>query len=125
MELKNAEILRIGELKTFSSDFTCVDFHIKTDEQYPQILSLQANKDKAENLIKYNKVGDKVDVSINLRGREWTNPQGEVKVFNTLEAWKVFKAETNANSAPVDAPPFEQVAPVDLNSEEDQDPLPF
>ena len=45
------------------------------------------------NLIKYNKPGDKVDISINLRGREWTNPQGEVKVFNTIEAWKVFKSE--------------------------------
>jgi hypothetical protein len=28
-------------------------------------------------------------VSINLRGREWTNPQDEVKVFNTLQCWKV------------------------------------
>ena len=28
-----------------------------------------------------------------MRGREWTNPQGEVKVFNTIEAWKVFKSE--------------------------------
>jgi hypothetical protein len=28
-------------------------------------------------------------LSINLRGREWTNPHGEVKVFNTLQCWKV------------------------------------
>ena len=30
-----------------------------------------------------------VEVFFNLRGREWTNPQGEVKVFNTLDAWKI------------------------------------
>ena len=36
----------------------------------------------------YN-VGDQVEVFFNLRGREWTNPQNEVKVFNTLDAWKI------------------------------------
>jgi len=93
MELKNVTIKSIDQLKTFDSGFSCVDFVVTTDEEYPQTLKLQANKEKAVNLIKYNKPGDKVDVSINLRGREWTNPQGEVKVFNTIEAWKVFKSE--------------------------------
>jgi hypothetical protein len=74
MELKNVTIKSIDQLKTFDSGFTCVDFVVTTDEQYPQTLKLQANKEKAENLIKYNKPGDKVDISINLRGREWTNP---------------------------------------------------
>ena len=33
MELKNVEILRIGELKTFTnSDFKCVEFIVKTDD---------------------------------------------------------------------------------------------
>ena len=119
MELKNVEIIRIGELKTFnSSDFTCVEFDVKTEEQYPQTLRLQSNKDKADAIIKYNKVGDKVDCSINLRGREWVNPQGETKVFNTIECWKCFKAEQdptaiNAAVASVDAK-FEPAG--DLNS---------
>ena len=34
-------------------------------------------------------VGEFVDVSFNLRGREWTSPQGEVKYFNTVEAWRI------------------------------------
>ena len=93
MEIKNVEILRIDELKTFDSGFKLVEWVVKTSEQYPQVLKLQSIKEKAEDFIKYNKVGDKVDVSINLRGREWTNPDGEVNVFNTLEAWKVFKAK--------------------------------
>ena len=93
MEIKNVEILRIDELKTFDSGFKLVEWVVKTDEQYPQVLKLQSIKEKAEDFIKYNKVGDKVDVSINLKGREWTNKVGEVKVFNTLEAWKVFKAK--------------------------------
>ena len=35
-------------------------------------------------------VGDEIDASINIRGREWTNPKdGVVKYFNTIEIWKV------------------------------------
>jgi hypothetical protein len=122
MELKNVEIIRINELKTFqNSDFKCVEWHVKTEEQYPQTLNLQSNNDKAENLIKYNKVGDKVDVSINLRGREWVNPQGETKVFNTIEAWKVFKSDS-AKETPQPPTNFE---PVGNLKEEEQDDLPF
>jgi hypothetical protein len=97
MELKNVKIKSIGEVKTFGdAGFKVVKFVVETtDEQYPQVLELQCTQDKADNLLKYNKVGEVVDCSINLRGREWTNPQGEVKVFNTIEAWKVFKSEAN------------------------------
>ena len=122
MELKNARIKSIGKLKTFDkSDFSCVEWVVTTDEEYPQTLALQSNKDKAENLIKFNKVGDVVDVSVNLRGREWTNPQGEVKVFNTIEAWKVFKAETLESAAALIDSVFK---PEDLE-EEDNNDLPF
>lgn len=124
MELKNVEILRIGELKTFDSGFSCVDFVVKTDEQYPQTLQLQANKEKAENLLKYNKKGDKVDVSINLRGREWTNKNGEVLVFNTLEAWKIFKADSSEKANEVANAPFKTVKEEDLTKVDDDD-LPF
>jgi translation initiation factor IF-3 len=93
MELKNAEIIKIGELRTLKNDFKIIEFVVKTDEaDYPQLLSLQSKGDKAENVLKYNKVGQRVDVSVNLRGREWINPEGVVKYFNTIEAWKVMKA---------------------------------
>ena len=128
MELKNVEIISIGELKTFDSGFCLVTFVVKTDEQYPQFLELQANKEKAENLIKFNKVGHKVDVSLNLRGRQWTNPEGVVKTFNTLEAWKVFKVDLSDDNMKkaVDVidgafPPLEE--PVKVQEEDDD--LPF
>jgi hypothetical protein len=34
-------------------------------------------------------VGSEVIAHINLRGREWKNPEGEVKYFNTIECWKL------------------------------------
>jgi hypothetical protein len=33
--------------------------------------------------------GQEVEVSFNLRGREWRSPSGDVKYFNTLNAFKV------------------------------------
>ena len=59
-----------------------------TTTQYPQDILLQLTQDKCS-LLDMFKVGQQVDVSYNLRGREWTNPQGEVKYFNTIEAWRI------------------------------------
>lgn len=102
MELKNVEIIEIGQIKTFSNDFKVVEFVVKTNEEYPQFLQLQCTKDKAENLLKFNKVGEFVDVSLNLKGRAWTNPQGDVKYFNTIEAWKVFKSDIQKAAQNID-----------------------
>ncbi|GIT73591.1 MAG: hypothetical protein Ct9H300mP28_34050 [Pseudomonadota bacterium] len=33
--------------------------------------------------------GQEVEVHFELRGREWTSPQGQVKYFNSLQAWKL------------------------------------
>jgi hypothetical protein len=41
-----------------------------------------------------------VQVSINVRGRKWTDKDGNDRFFNTLEAWKI----TNESSAPVPVP---------------------
>ena len=121
-EIKNALIKSIGEVQEFGANgFKVVKFIIVDDEnsEYPQTLELQCTQEKAENLIKYNKVDDRVDISYNLRGREWTNPQGEVKVFNSIEAWKVFKIDADG----VDVPAFEEVSSGDLKDVTDD--LPF
>jgi hypothetical protein len=49
---------------------------------------MQVTQDKCS-LLDTISVGMVVEVSINLRGKSWTNPQGETKYFNTLEAWKI------------------------------------
>ena len=125
MELKNVTIKSISELKTFDSGFSCVDFVVTTEEQYPQTLKLQANKEKAENLIKYNKVGDKVDISFNLRGREWTNKDNETVVFNTIEAWKIFKAEESKMTLEEGAAKIDQVFEPAGDLNDDSLGLPF
>jgi hypothetical protein len=128
MELKNVEIISINKLKKFEgSEFYCVEWVVKDDSgQYPQFLKLQCNKEKADNLIKFNKVGERVDVSINLQGRQWTNPKGEVVTFNTIEAWKVFKADENIKSVEAAAKVIDGVfEPAGDLKEDDDSGLPF
>jgi len=57
---------------------------------YPQDIMFQSVQDKCSMLDGINE-GENVEVSFNLRGREWTSPQGEVKYFNTLDAWRIEK----------------------------------
>lgn len=76
---------------------------VVTDESelYPQDISFQFSQDKCSILDAF-KVGQKVEVSFNLRGREWVNPQGEAKYFNSLDAWKI----EPVGASKTEEPPF-------------------
>ena len=59
------------------------------EDKYPQDLEIEFLKDKVDLLTSW-KVDDIVKIQINLRGREWTNPQtNEVKYFNSIVGWKI------------------------------------
>jgi hypothetical protein len=40
-----------------------------------------------------------VKIDINLRGREWTNAQGETVYFNTIQGWRIAKLQAEAPAA--------------------------
>jgi len=88
MELKlTGTIKMIGEVQTFDSGFKKVEFVVTTAEQYPQDVKFEITQDKVDNFLQYNKVGDEVEVSFNIRGNEYNG-----KYYVNLQAWKVFKA---------------------------------
>jgi hypothetical protein len=93
MEVKG-KIKFIGSTQQVSDKFSKREIVVSTDEQYPQHISIEFNQDKCAILDKYS-VGDDVEVGINLRGREWTNPQGETKYFNSIQGWNIKKEATN------------------------------
>jgi len=104
-----------------SSKFRKREF-ILTDNsssQYPQHISFQLTQDKC-NLLDSVREGDNITVHFNLRGREWTSPQGEIKYFNTLEAWKIDK---QGASAPAESQ--HQVTSIADPVMPDKDDLPF
>ena len=91
------------------------DLVITTEEQCPQTIIIQFTQQRC-NLLNNLQVGQRVKVYVNIRGREWTSPQGEIKYFNTIEGWKIeFVQTTNvtyqqqAQQAPQQ--PFAQAAP--------------
>ena len=86
----------VGETATFGDKgFRKRELIVTTEEQYPQHILVEFVQDKCD-LLDTLKIGDVVTIGINLRGREWTNQEGVVKYFNSIQAWKVAKSEAAA-----------------------------
>jgi len=102
MEVKG-KIKAINATQQVSASFQKRELVVTTDEQYPQHIMIEFTQDKCDLLNIYS-VGQEVSVGINLRGREWVNPQGETKYFNSIQGWRISKSETN--QAAIDAVPI-------------------
>ena len=83
----------------------------RSEEKFPQDIMFELTQDKTS-LLDSVMEGQEVEVSFNLRGREWKSPQGDVKYFNTLNA---FKLDT-IGAAPI---------AITIASNDDDDELPF
>jgi hypothetical protein len=124
MEIEG-RIKLIEETKTFGSNgFRKREVVITTEEQYPQHLLIEFVQDKT-NLLDNFSEGQAVKVSINLRGREWINPQGETKYFNSLQGWRIEQLQASDLGDIPPVPPMDAFEPVDELNEEDHDDLPF
>ena len=118
------KVKMIGETQTFGSNgFRKRELVVTTEEQYPQHILVEFVQDKTDLLNNYQ-VGQDVKVSINLRGREWVNPQGETKYFNSVQGWRVEGAQASEAPQGQTPPPAAFEPAKDLN-EEDHDDLPF
>lgn len=125
MEIQG-KIIMIDETRTYgNSGFRKREMVIKTEEQYPQTILVEFVQDKTELLNSYQ-VGQDVKVSINLRGREWVNPQGETKYFNSIVGWRIEKLmPAGADGSVPPVPPMEAFEPTNDINEDDHDDLPF
>lgn len=85
-------IKKIQQVETYN-EFRKQGVVIETDEKYPQLILVEFQQKSIENLAKY-KEGQNVTIGINLRGREWINPQGDAKYFNTIVGWSIKGVET-------------------------------
>lgn len=97
------KIKQINETQTFGSNgFRKRELIVTTDEQYPQHILIEFVQDKTD-LLNIFKVGQPVKVGVNLRGREWINPQGETKYFNSIQGWRIDSlGAANRNESAVD-----------------------
>lgn len=120
----------INDTQEISEKFKKREFVVTdTSSMYPQDVMFQSVQDKCAILDEFS-VEDAVEVSFNLRGREWTSPDGVVKYFNTLDAWRI-EPMGQANSIPASGPSdmnlnTETTAVATDDSNEDKgDDLPF
>lgn len=112
----------INETQTFGSNgFRKRELVVTTDEQYPQMILIEFIQDKCDLLDNYS-VGQDVTISINLRGREWVNPQGETKYFNSIQGWRI---EANQSTASTETPPAFETSNAPISSDNEPDDLPF
>lgn len=116
----------IGETQTFGANgFRKREVVVTTEEQYPQHIMVEFVQDKTELLNNYQ-VGQQVKININLRGREWVNPQGETKYFNSIQGWRIEALQAdNSNPEMPPVPPAEAFEPATNLNEDDHDDLPF
>lgn len=124
MELQGT-VKKITDVQTFASGFQKREMVLMTEEQYPQPINIEFLQEKGD-LLNNLKEGDKVKVSINLRGREWTSPQGEVKYFNSIIGWRIDNIGASNFNEPTQAAPASSAPEANKNVfEEDEDDLPF
>jgi hypothetical protein len=115
----------LGVEQQISTSFKKRELVITTEEQYPQSIMIEFVQDKTD-LLNNCSVGETVKVSINLGGREWVNPQGETKYFNSIKGWRIEKLGSDApqpQTPPM--PPAAAFEPASNFTEEEHDDLPF
>lgn len=117
MSTVKGQIYMIDDTAVISERFSKRLFVVETDKDsdYPQLIPMEFTQDNVGKLDDY-KIGDSVEVEINMRGRKWESPSGDVKYFLTLQAWKIEKV---SNDAPLEEPN----PPSNENNESDD--LPF
>ena len=88
MEIKGVlkQINPVIERKDFKS--RKVWLTTEADSKYPQTIEVELQQDKID-LLSSVAIGSDVNLHLNLRGREWTSPEGKTSVFNSLVCWKV------------------------------------
>lgn len=116
------KIKLINETQTFGTNgFRKRELVVTTDEQYPQMIMIEFVQDKCD-LLNNFAVGQDVKVSINLRGREWINPEGVAKYFNAIQGWRI---ENLTQSNTENLPPVDSFSEAPNLSSDETDDLPF
>ena len=96
------KITKIGEKKELSNGATVLEYVVNNVSENgwetPFKLEMYNKPERIEhldNFLKFNKVGDEVEVEFDIKGREY-----EGRVFNSLSHWSCKKTE---DTAPVEA----------------------
>jgi hypothetical protein len=97
------KVILIGNTEEVGQNgFTKRMLVVETDEQYSQKIAIDFVKDKTSILDKY-KIGDAVNVSINLRGSEYNG-----RYFVNLQGWRIEAVGTAPSTPQAPAKQFDE-----------------
>ncbi|QDP50819.1 MAG: hypothetical protein Unbinned2903contig1001_9 [Prokaryotic dsDNA virus sp.] len=120
MKLQGKLLKKDESAKIYSEKFRKREFVLETNETYPQTILITLINDGCDLIDDFN-VDDSIEVSINIRGKEWTNPTtNDVRYFNTIQGWSINKIEESDTSLKKED--YEEVTKSPVESEDD---LPF
>ena len=122
----SGKIKWLDETKTYGEKgFRKREVVITTEERYPQHILVEFIQDNCDLLDSFQ-IGQNVKIGINIRGREWVNPQGETKYFNSIQGWRIDIIQDNIE---IDIPPIPPPSPFEIaddnNGDDSEDDLPF
>lgn len=93
--------------------------------QYPQHIQFELTQDKCSILDNFQP-GQEIKVYFNLRGREWTDKEGRVRYFNSLNAWKIENAGSGSSNTVQNKSTASSESPLEtFSSKGENDDLPF
>jgi hypothetical protein len=124
MDIKG-RIIEINNTVQVSDKFRKREFVVEFAEntQYPEYIKFELTQDKCDLLNGFS-TGQEVNVFFNLRGRRWTDPKGETKYFNSLQAWKIQSVQEKSQENFSQSSNTEVSSPWNSESES-KDDLPF
>jgi hypothetical protein len=117
---------KVLPVQTFASGFTKRDVVLTDDigqeSKWPNHIAFTFKKDNTS-ILDGVKEGQRAKIRFAIDGREWTNPQGQVKYFTDLTGLglEVLNAD-GTSTEPIPDPPTPDDAPVDAG---DLDDMPF
>ena len=121
----SGKIKWLDDTKTYGNNgFRKREVVITTEEQYPQHILVEFIQDKCD-LLDAFQMGQNVKIGINLRGREWVNPQGETKYFNSVQGWRIEAVLPSSDSEMPTMSPPPAFEPADDVTDGPDDDLPF
>ena len=116
------------DTRQVSDSFRVREFVLEVARQvgentYLNPIQFQVTQDRCE-LLDGIELNEELKLSFDIRGREWTSPQGDVKYFSSLDAWRVERVSAHENpfANEAAAAPAAPSAEASATSEED---LPF
>ena len=84
------KVLEIMDTQQISDKFRKREIVLEyaTNPEYPEFVKFEFVQDRTDLLGNFT-VGQEVQVWFDLKGRKWTDRQGEIRYFTTLQGWRI------------------------------------